>query len=157
MDLYRFSPIRQESELVEALQYIHKTCAQLCADAVGQTLPTSGNLCFFCHYPAEYEGLQKVQQGLTLGGGKYQILKKPLVFDGMNYTHLCIRQPDPYRSQVGCVDYLMPQPDYDALKAELLGGKEIVGVRVFPRDDLDMLELYHPDVDVLGYITTSRL
>lgn len=31
------------------------------------------------------------------------------------------------------------------------------GARVFDRSDLDMIELYDPDVDALGYVSTNKM
>ncbi|MGD0728997.1 MAG: hypothetical protein ABR981_02885 [Candidatus Micrarchaeaceae archaeon] len=31
------------------------------------------------------------------------------------------------------------------------------GARVFERTDLDMIELYNPDVDVLAYVSTKKM
>jgi hypothetical protein len=73
------------------------------------------------------------------------------------YTHLYIRRPDPYRHHVGDVDFYLDQQQYDELKKSLIGGKQIKGARVFPRNDLDMIELYDPDVDVLGYVSTNTM
>ena len=69
------------------------------------------------------------------------------------YTHLYIRRPDPYRAQVGDVDFELPENEYEVLKQSLLSGQSIVGARLFERPDLDMIELYHPDVDALGYVS----
>ena len=75
----------------------------------------------------------------------------------MTYTHLYIRKPDIYRAQVGDVDFYLEQSEYDALKSDLANGKEISGARIFPRNDLDMIELYNPDVDALGYVSTNSM
>jgi hypothetical protein len=38
-----------------------------------------------------------------------------------------------------------------------LDGKVIKGARIFPRQDLDMIELYDPDVDACGYVSTEKM
>lgn len=73
------------------------------------------------------------------------------------YTHLYIRKPDPYRHQVGDVDFYLELEKYAELKQSLLDGNVIKGARVFPRNDLDMIELYNPDIDALGYVSTSTM
>ena len=41
------------------------------------------------------------------------------------------------------------------LKQSLVDGKQIKGARVFLRNVLDMIELYDPDVDTFGYVSTN--
>lgn len=72
------------------------------------------------------------------------------------YTYLYIRHPDPYRSHVGDVDFVLDPREYEKLRQALLSGKKMKGARVYG-GDLDMIELYDPDVDALGYVTTSTL
>ena len=71
------------------------------------------------------------------------------------YTHLYVRKPDIYRAQVGDIDFYLEQSAYDKLKQSLVDGLKIKGARVFPRNDLDMIELYDPDIDALGYVSTN--
>lgn len=72
------------------------------------------------------------------------------------YTHLYIRQPDPYRYQVGDVDFYLEPEEYRKLKQKVKKGI-VKKARVFPRPDLDMIELLDPDVDVLGFIATWKM
>jgi hypothetical protein len=167
MKLYRFSPIQDEVSLFEAIKYTHLACYQLCKQAFGSYLPNAGNVGIFCHYEDEYEKLVAIRKELTETSDdpnqKYFKLHEPIVIseqDGApktTYTHLYIRKPDPYRHQVGDVDFYLEQSQYDELKQSLLDGKQVKGARVFPRNDLDMVELYDPDVDVLGYISTNTM
>jgi hypothetical protein len=39
----------------------------------------------------------------------------------------------------------------------LESGEKISGARVFPSPRLDMIELYHPDSDVLAYVSTDKM
>lgn len=73
------------------------------------------------------------------------------------YDYLYIRRPDPYRHHVGDVDFVLDQKEYDQLKQEMLGGRVVNGARIFVRPDLDMIELYHPDIDALGYISSTTM
>jgi hypothetical protein len=36
-------------------------------------------------------------------------------------------------------------------------GLELPGARLFPSPRLDMIELYHPDSDVLGYVSNHKM
>ena len=94
---------------------------------------------------------------------KYYTLTEPILIKAKGdvpeaiYTHLYIRRPDPYRYQTGDIDFYLPQTDYEILKGEMLEGRHIDGARVFERPDLDMIELYNPDIDVLAYVSTDTM
>lgn len=165
MKLYRFSPIENKDELLEAVKHVHFACYRLCKQSLGHYLPNAGNMGVFCHYDDEYERLIAVRKELTEPSDnpnqKYFKLYTPIVIaaeDGVpetTYTHLYIRRPDPYRHYVGDVDFYLEQEQYDELKQSLINGSQIKGARVFPRNDLDMIELYDPDIDALGYVSTD--
>lgn len=165
MQLYRFSPIKDEDQLLEAIKYIHFACYKLCKQSLNEYLPNAGNIGVFCHYDEEYERLIAARKQLTEPSDdpdqKYFKLHDPVVIaaqDGIpeaTYTHLYIRRPDPYRHHVGDVDFYVEHPQYDQLKRSLLNGEHIKGARIFPRNDLDMIELYDPNVDALAYISTN--
>lgn len=167
MKLYRFSPVKDEAELREAIRHIHIECMKLCEASLGEYLPVAGNLGFFCHYDGEYEELTKLREKLTEPSDdpkqKYYKLHEPVVVEpegdipGATYTHLYIRKPDIYRAQVGDIDFVIEAERYASLKQSLLEGKEIPGARIFPRADLDMIELYHPDSDALGYVSVNDM
>ena len=167
MKLYRFSPIKAREELFEAIQYIHFACHKLCIQSFNKYLPNAGNMGVFCHYESEYKHLVDVRKQLTEPSNdpnqKYFRLHKPIVIpaqDGLpktTYTHLYIRKPDIYRAQVGDVDFFLEQKEYQDLKQSLVDGPIIKGARVFPRQDLDMIELFDPDIDALGYVSTNTM
>ena len=167
MKLYRFSPIQTEEELLEAIKHIHFECYKLCKQSFGHYLPNAGNMGVFCHYDQEYDHLIKIRKELTEKSDnlnqKYFRLHKLIVIQTegdipeTTYTHLYIRKPDPYRHHVGDVDFYLEPEKYKALKASLLSGKEMLGARVFDRADLDMIELYDPDVDALAYVSTNQM
>lgn len=168
MKLYRFSPIKNKEELVEAIKHTHFECYKLCKQSFGRYLPNAGNIGIFCHYDDEYDFLTKIRKELTEASNnfnqKYFLLHEPIVVPAngdipeTTYTYLYIRRPDPYRSQVGDVDFYLPQTEYNELKQQMLEGKkQLKGARVFDRPDLDMIELYDPDVDALGYVSTSTM
>ncbi len=167
MQLYKFSPIKDQSELEEAISYIHFSCYELCKQSFGKYLPNSGNMGVFCHYDDEYELLTEIRKELTEPSDnpdqKYFRLHAPIVIPAKDdvpettYTYLYIRKPDPYRHHVGDVDFYLEPAKYAELKQSFLDGTKINGARVFPRTDLDMVELYNPDVDVLAYVSTNSM
>ncbi len=167
MRLYRFSPINTEEELVNVLTYIHFACHKLCKQTLGYHLSTIGNIGVFCHYEEEYDQLIKLRKQLTQESesidSKYFRLHKPYVIRAEDsipettYTHLYIRKPDPYRHHVGDLDFFLEDEKYQPLKASIHSGRKITGARIFNRTDIDMLELYDPDVDTLAYVRTRQI
>lgn len=161
MKLYRFSPIESKEELLNAVEFLHVACLDLCKKSLGNYLPIAGNVGIFCHYDDEFEYLTKPQEEITDKSDamfeKYFRLHEPVVINekdeipGATYTHLYIRKPDPYRHHVGDVDFLLEQKEYDELKQSARAGN-VQGARVFERTEPDMIELHDPDIDALGYI-----
>ena len=166
MKLYRFSPITTKAQLMKAILHTHMECHRLCRNSFSKFLPVAGNIGIFCHYDEEYEFLDKLRKELCEESDninqKYFRLHKPIIIDKQGniprtvYTYLYIRKPDPYRAQVGDVDFVLDAKEYDLAKTTMLNGQPRKGARVFPRGDLDMIELFHPDVDALGYVTKKE-
>jgi hypothetical protein len=167
MKLYHFSPMQNEGELREAITYTHLACFELCKQSFGKHLPVAGNVGIFCHYDDEYKLLTELRKQLTEESDninqKYFRLHKPMIIPAQGdvpettYTHLYVRKPDPYRSQVGDVDFVLEEDEYEKLKKSLQDGKVIPGARLFERPDLDMVELYNPDIDTLGYVSPREM
>jgi hypothetical protein len=167
MKLYRYSPIENQEQLLEAIKYIHFACYKLCKQSFDKYLSNAGNVGVFCHYDNEYEQLVAIRKELTKPSDdpnqKYFTLLNPIVIPTQDdipettYTHLYIRKPDPYRHHVGDIDFYLAPEQYKELKQSLLDGKVIKGARVFPRNDLDMIELYDPNIDALGYVSTNTM
>jgi hypothetical protein len=167
MKLYRFSPIENKEQMLEAVKHIHFACYGLCMESFGKYLPNAGNMGIFCHYNQEYDFLIALRKELTEPSDnpdqKYFKLREPIIIPAeggvpeTTYTYLYIRRPDPYRHHVGDVDFYLQSEEYTKLKQSLLEGAVIKGARVFPRTDLDMVELYNPDVDALGYISSKTM
>jgi hypothetical protein len=163
MKLYRFSPIKNKEQLVEAIRHIHFECFKLCKKSLGEYLTVAGNVGVFCHYQDEYEMLTELRKKMTEPSDnpnkKYFRLHEPIVISAKDdvpetiYEYLYIRKPDPYRSHVGDVDFILEEPKYTKFKNSVLKDTKIKGARVFERSDLDMVELYDPDVDALGYVS----
>jgi hypothetical protein len=167
MKLYRFSPIGDYQHLIDAITNTHFACYELCKNALGYYLPNAGNMGVFCHYEDEYNFLTKLRKKLTEESDnvnqKYYRLHQPIIIPTQGdipkttYNYLYIRKPDPYRYQVGDVDFFLEQGKYIELKKMLLNEAVIKGARIFDRSDLDMIELQDPDIDVLGYISTKTM
>lgn len=167
MKLYRFSPIKSKAELFKAIEFTHFACYKLCRQSFGRYLPNAGNIGIFCHYDEEYELLTKIRKEITKPSDninqKYFRLLRPIVIKKKSdvpettYTYLYIRRPDPYRHHVGDVDFYLPEIEYKQLKQSLQNGKIIKGARIFDRADLDMVELFDPDIDALGYVSTHMM
>lgn len=165
--LYRFSPIKNEAELMEAIEYLHYACFKLCMQALGAYLPIAGNVGIFCHYDDEYTNLIQFRSKLTEPSDnpkqKYFKLHQPIIISAKDsipetiYTHLCIRKPDPYRAQIGDIDFIMPADKYASIRGSLQNGETIHGARIFDRPELDMIELYDFDIDALGYVCTQQV
>ncbi len=166
MRLYRFSPIRDHKEMLKAIEHIHAACHQLCKQSFGRYLPVTGTVGVFCHYDDEYERLTKLRKELTDANDnwnqKYFRLHQPIVIPAKGdvpaatYTYLYIRQPDPYRYQVGDIDFCLASDKYSEIKQSLEAGQKIKGARIYP-GQMDMLELYDPDVDCCAYILTKTM
>jgi hypothetical protein len=165
MKLYRFSPIKNKEQLMEAITYTHFACFELCKKVFGVYLPASGNIGIFCHYDDEYEFLTKLREELTDRNDnwnqKYFRLHKPITIPQKNdipettYTYLYIRKPDKEKPEVGDVDVVLKKEKFSKLKDTSVSGNKINDVDILYRPDLDMLRLSNPDSDVLPYITTT--
>jgi hypothetical protein len=167
MKLYRFSPIENKEQLLEAIKYTHFACFELCKKAFTEYLPVAGNMGVFCHYDKEYEFLTLLRQEMTEVSDnlnqKYFRLHEPIFMPAQGdvpettYVYLYIRKPDQYRAQVGDVDFVIEDRKYKELKETLAKGTEINGAKIFDRPDLDMVELSDPDIDALAYISTRAM
>lgn len=164
---FRFSPIKSKEELLKAIEYTHFTCFELCKKVFGKYLPVSGNIGIFSHFDNEFIFLTKLREELTdkedNWNQKYFCLYKPIRFPAKGdtpeatYTYLYTRRPDPEKAQVGDVDLVIEKDRFIELKSQSLEGKEVNGVELFYRPDLDMIRLSRPDVDVLPYATTKYM
>ncbi len=166
MKLYRFSPIKNKEELLQAIKHIHFEAYKLCKQSFGEYLPNAGNMGVFCHYDDEYTLLTNIRKELTDPSDsmyqKYFNLREPIMipvehdFPATTYHYLYVRRPDPYRHHVGDIDFYLEPDKYKELKESVLNNK-VKGARVFDRAELDMIELYNPDVDVLAYVSTNKM
>ena len=167
MKLYRFSPIKNEEELLEAIKHTHFACFELCKKAFDKYFSVAGNMGIFCHYDDEYKFLTELRKKLTEESDnlnqKYFRLHSPIVIPAREdvpettYTYLYIRRPDQYRAQIGDVDFILDDEKYIELKKSLQNGSQVNGAKIFDRPDLDMVELSDPDTDALAYISTRAM
>lgn len=167
MKLYRFSPLRSEAELIQAVNYLHQACHKLCFRSFGRYLPVRGIVGVFAHYDAEFEFLTSLRAKLTDPDvnykGKYFRLHKPIVVDGQGevpgatYDFLYIRRVDPYRPQVGDIDFVLSAEKHARLKSKLNLDTFIDGARLFGRPEENIIELWDPDVDAAAYVATMPM
>lgn len=154
MQLYRFSPIKNEKQLHEAVIYVASKTSELAREIIGKSLPIS-SLTVFAHYPDEFEKLSEIVK--TIGNfsnennGPRVALREPIKIGKNTITHLRIRKPDPYRMQVGCNDF---DTGYESFKRENLL-KYPNNLRLIKRESYEMVEFFHPDFDVLAYVVSK--
>lgn len=162
MKPFRFSPIKNKTELFETITYLHFESFKLLRQNLGYILPVSGNVGIFCHFEDEFERLIEVRKELTdiknNWNQKYFRLHKPIVIPAEHnipetkYIHLYIRKPEASHPHVGDIDFYLEPNKYKALKESLLSGKEINGVKIFERPDLDLVRLFDSNSDVSVFV-----
>lgn len=167
MSPFRFSPIKSEIELRQALEYLHAACFALAKKACGRYLPIAGNIGVFCHYDDEFSFLTDLRERLTDSADnwnqKYYRLLKPLAIPAQGdlpaatYTYLYIRRPDPQAPEVGDIDFVATPAEHRKLKELAEAGEKADGVGLLYRPDLDMIRLSQPGIDALPYITTKTI
>lgn len=154
MKLYRFSPMKSEKDLLKSVKYVVTQNTKLCEKTIGKRLKIS-YITIFSHYENEYKILEKILNKI----GKYYnennglrvVVNKPIRIGSNLITHIRVRKPDPYRKQVGCTDF---DVNYGEFKGQYLGSKHL---RLIERKDYEMIEFYHPDFDVLGYVVSKAV
>ncbi len=154
--LYHFSPIHSQEELFEAIQYISSNITGLCKKITRNEYLIS-SLTVFSHYPEEFEKLKRILLGLGKldheNNGPFVRLYKPIQLPKNKLQLLRVRQPDPYRMQVGCGDFIVP--DYEGFKKKYLE-KTKNNLRLIKRLEYEMIEFFDPDYDVLAYVLSNN-
>ena len=148
MTLYRFSPITTKEQFETALAYISEQLTKL-AETVLQESLRPASLKIFAHYHDEYDRLRDLlpSYGVVSSSSKTSLyVNSSLEIRGDRVEQIGIRVVDPYRAQVGCGDYAA---DYDEIAERYLGKTPYVRK---VDHALTMLEIWHPDFDVLGYV-----
>lgn len=148
MSFYRFSPISNAETFNEAIAYIALTLDTMSEQLFQTSLPVT-TLKLFAHYPDEYKYLLTL---ITQMGAPAPFSSETSLYVQLNkeihghlIQYLGVRVIDPYRLQVGCGDYEIP--DFADFKLKWL--RTSPWIREFSND---ILEIWHPDFDVLGYI-----
>lgn len=155
--LYRFSPIADKKGLLEAIDWIVVRTIKLGELATNKPYNIS-SLTIFSHYTEEFEQLKNIllEMGTEVAenNGPFVRLTEPHKIEHNNIDTIRIRKPDPYRMQVGCVDFRVE--NYEEFKSEyLIDGVE--NLRLIQRADYEMIEFFDPDFDVLAYVVSKPL
>ena len=155
--LYRFSPITSKAGLLEAVMYTANKSTELSKKITNNQYPIA-SLTIFSHYPNEFEELKKFILELgnlhTENNGPFVKLSEPIQLSNVKLDLLRIRKPDPYRMQVGCNDFSVP--DYPEFKERYLKSTSS-NLRLIERPEYEMIELFDPDFDVLAYVLSKQL
>lgn len=124
MQLYRFSPLQNNEACTKALEYIDEKLRELSALVLDEHLPIN-TLKIFAHYTEEYEFLKQWANAIGTcedeGSSTSYYVKphQPMIIRDDPIEFVGIRVPDPYRAQVGCGDYVVP--NFEEFKTKYLG------------------------------------
>lgn len=146
--MYRFSPIKDENEFNRVLEYLVGELEELSRQLLSQKLPIN-TLKVFAHYPEEYRFLLDLVQNMgpaapfNSDDSYYAQVERQIGHYKIEY--IGVRNVDPYRMQVGCGDYEIA--NFEEVKAEHADKSEYIRVV-----EGDMVELWHPEFDILGYV-----
>lgn len=147
MKLYRFSPIKTEEDLYKAFEYIVTELKKLSEQVLDRQMAIN-TLKVFAHYHDEYrylfELISKKGEDAPFNSetSHYSIVKENIA--GENIEYLGVRVVDPYRLHVGCGDFEVDNFKDFENKVNLSG--------FIRKVDKEMIEIWHPDFDVLGYV-----
>lgn len=152
--LYRFSPIKDEQTVDKVFLYLTQELERLSLKIFKEKLPID-TLKIFAHYPDEYNYLYDL---ISKMGDKSEYSSETSFYvdvdkkiSGHNIKLIGLRIIDPYRMQAGCGDYEVS--NFNDIKKKYLNSSQYV--RDMKRST-DMLEVWHPDFDILGYIVPNR-
>jgi hypothetical protein len=153
MQSYRFSPILEEKSFQAALLYIAHQSAALAEKTLGRSRDID-TITIFAHYPDEHAYLKKTVRSYgpvsTVTHGATLYIDADVTVAGNHIQYLGVRAPDGSRPQVGYGDF--PVDDYDAIRS---AANPYVHEIVSGRGQ-SLLELRHPDFDVLGYVARKE-
>lgn len=146
--IYRFSPITNSRELDETFKYLTTNLENLSEKLFNERLPIT-TLKIFAHYPEEYKYIHDLISSkgkeASFSSETSLYVETDEIVNTYNIKYLGIRVVDPYRMQVGCGDYEID--NFEEFKKKWLGKSDFI--RSFRED---MIEIWHPDFDVLGYV-----
>lgn len=145
--IYRFSPIKTEEQIEEVLSYITSELEKLSLKSFDKELPIT-TLKIFPHYFDEYKYLldyvMKLGPKASFSSDTSYYAEVDKEINGYNIKYIGVRIVDPYRLQVGCGDY-----EIENFKEFENSIKETELIRNFREE---MIEIWHPDYDILGYV-----
>jgi hypothetical protein len=134
------------------MDHVAEKMGELCRKVIAVELPLK-SVTIFSHYEDEFKSLKEMllEMGEKIGeeNGPYVRLNQGISAAGNEIDLIRVRQPDPYRMQVGCGDFMVA--DYKKFKKEFLVGHS-KNLRVINRPAVEMIEFFDPDFDVLGYV-----
>src|ERR1051326_6339332 len=114
---YKFSPIKSEQELRNAIDYVAQQTTKLCKQVTGEEYPIE-YLTIFSHFEDEFDSLRKIIEPLgeiiEANNGYADKLEEPIQLKNNELYRVRVRKSDPERPQVGCNDFTVP--DYEAFK-----------------------------------------
>ncbi len=150
MNIYKFSPISSPEQLDTVLEYLTQELENLSQTLLGEKLPIN-TLKIFAHYQDEYEFLLDLvkrmgEKAPFSSDTSYYSRVDGKTINGYKIDYIGVRMVDPYRLHVGCGDYEVT--NFKELKDKFLANNSPF-IRAFSED---MIEIWHPDFDVLGYI-----
>lgn len=157
---YKYSPIKNSDELLDAATYVIGEMKALSKQLLGEELPVA-SVKIFAHYTEEYEELKKILHSLgelefETYTSMYVKLHRPIAINNQAVNLLGIRIPDPYRAQVGCGDFIISENYASFEKKHITDDDPTRLIRKAVGHKLSMIELWHPDSDVLGYVLAPK-
>lgn len=151
------SPIGSKEDIIKIVQLIAEKVEHLVSKTIGRELPIT-YVTIFGKHPHQYNRF--VEWASELGtkseannGFRFE-LKEPIQTAGGLVKSIRIREPDVYRSQIGCADVQVE--DYLKFKSEELP-KHSENLRLIERPEYDMIEFFDFDNnDVLAYVLSNQ-
>lgn len=148
-----------EEAFEDALNYIAEKVGDLANRLLGERLPVP-ILKFFAHSDEEYQILETIvghygpKAKVSSGNSFYVEVNNGLVVANTPISLLGVRRPDMSRPQVGCGDYIVE--NFDEFTSKLHSEQPQFTQFVENAHGSKMLELRHPDFDVLGYVIKPK-
>lgn len=155
-----FKPIDNNAKLHQAIKYIDRNCTKTIKKVIGKELPIAGNIAVFTHTADEYKILESIAKNIVEPtvhlNQKYLRLKKPIFIANNKYEWLYIRKPHKDSPQIGDIDFILSDEDYNNFKNEVVKGNYNY-TRIYNRPNWDMIEIVDPRSNVLPYISTLAM
>lgn len=145
-----------KEDIIKIVEVIAQKVESLVQHTIGHELPIT-YVTIFSHYPHEYnrfvEWASELGTKSEANNGVKFTLKEPIQTVGGTVTSIRVRQPDPYRSQIGCADVQVE--NYTSFKAKELS-KYPDNLRLIERPEYEMVEFFDFDAnDVLAYVVSK--